>query len=257
MAFRWFAKGGYSENGLQVTDSRSKRIRPSVDKQKVRNFSESRDYKAKDLVLADKLERLLCKSAFDRAFSSHLNSSTYLVSSLFPFVSKAFRYAPANIFNGKHFKVLFRSSFLGMSVRSALAPTNIVFILAGIYFLVIAATNEGSPYSAIATVLCFISAGLDIRKEWFFSSPFRIASSVFVLILLASQLISIAYAPASTPEAIVSAVVNGVLFVMFLGVALSCLSDAVKKESEEEKEEEAREAESERKREAKKLTYEV
>lgn len=144
-----------------------------------------------------------------------------------------------------------------MSARSAITPTNIMFILAGIFFLVIAATGEGSPYSAIATILCFISAALSLRKEWMFSSPFRVASSVFVLVLLATQLISESGVTSFTTEAAISIMLNGVLFVLFLGVALACLYDSVKKESEEEKKEEEREAEAERKREAKKLTYEV
>ena len=133
-----------------------------------------------------------------------------------------------------------------------LSIPNIVFIITGVYFAIVAATGEASVYTAVGAVLCFVSAALAYRDELFFSSAWRIATAAFSMVVLLAQ-VSVDFT-VTNPSAIViaSILVNGVLFVLMLGVLLIVGRDlTVSRENEEEKEEE--QTESKKKR----LTYEI
>ena len=143
------------------------------------------------------------------------------------------------------------------TVKSLITVTNMAYVVAAIYFIVVAAAGEATPYSIGVALLCLISVGLALRKEWFFSVPWRVATAAFALILFLAQVLA-ASNETSTAAGLGSLLINIVLLLVFLGVLLSTLHDSVKKESEEEKEEEEKEVElDKKKREAKKLTYEV
>ena len=135
--------------------------------------------------------------------------------------------------------------------------TNIAYLVAAVYFLVVSALGEATSYSAAAALLCLVSLALALRKEWFFSVPWRVATAAFVLVLFLAQMVA-ASSQTSSTTSLGSILINGVFLLIFLGVLLSAVHDSIKKESEEEKEEEEKEEEQEKKKhEAKKLTYEV
>lgn len=123
-----------------------------------------------------------------------------------------------------------------------------MFILAGLYFVALAVLNESSIYVILASILCFSSAGLAVKKSWFFSIPWRVASAGVVLVLTVSQIISVVISPAVSSITVASELLNGALFILFLGVVLSSAKDIMKKAPKEEEEE---------KKESRKLTYEV
>ncbi|MHB8565892.1 MAG: hypothetical protein ACYC7D_14230 [Nitrososphaerales archaeon] len=142
-----------------------------------------------------------------------------------------------------------------MSVRDVISPANIVFLLGGLFFLGVAALNEGSFYSVIASVLCFVSIGLALTGNLFFAGPFRVASAVFVLGLVISQLAADVFiADLGALSAVASILLNGAMFILFLGLTLTSLYPLLKHESKEEEEEEELEDQPKKK---KKLTYEV
>ncbi|MGI0091466.1 MAG: hypothetical protein ACREBS_07135 [Nitrososphaerales archaeon] len=121
-----------------------------------------------------------------------------------------------------------------MSAREAVKPTNIMFVILGIYFAAIPGLAQGSIYSLVGTLLCFIAAALDLRKNLFISKPWRVATSAFVLAMLVAQLI--ASANSNEPYTLVvvgSVVLNVILFVIFLGVLLSTTRGLVKKPEDE------------------------
>ena len=145
-----------------------------------------------------------------------------------------------------------------MSAKEVISPTNILFLVAGAYFLAIAGLNEGSFYSVVPAILCFVSFAVSFKSDWFFSAPWRVATSVLVLVLLVSQLISDSFVSNFiSPSILASIMISGVLFVLFVGVTLAALFTLVRHESEEEKRIEEKEEEARRKKESKKITYEV
>lgn len=132
-----------------------------------------------------------------------------------------------------------------MSTRNVLTVTNIVLLIGGVYFLLLAALGQASIYSVIPAALCFISFVLAYRDDLFFSDPFRISTSVFVLILLIAEEYSAFSAFAFNAVTVASIIVNGVLFFLFMGCTLSILRHLAKvreEEMEEEEEEKPRSA---------------
>lgn len=125
--------------------------------------------------------------------------------------------------------------------------------MTGLYFGVVAAAGEGSIYTLIGAILCFVSAGLALEKDWFFSWPWRLATAAFSIVVLLTQLG--ADFTVSNPSAIVvaSVIVNGVIFLLVLGVLIWTAKDLTTREGEEEEEKEEEETESKKK----KLTYEI
>ena len=73
------------------------------------------------------------------------------------------------------------------AVKSLFNVTNIAYLVAAVYFIVVAALGEATSYSVVAALLCLVSVALALRKEWFFSVPWRVATSAFVLILFSAQ----------------------------------------------------------------------
>jgi hypothetical protein len=146
---------------------------------------------------------------------------------------------------------------LPASAKDLLSISNIMFLLTGVYFVVIAALGEGSAYIAIGSVLCFVAVGLCTAGELFVVAPWRIATSAFcVLVLLAQVITNAASAQAASSEMVVSTLINGILFFLMVGVLLSTAKVlTVKEEALEEKEEEEELARKEKKK--KKLTYEI
>lgn len=124
-----------------------------------------------------------------------------------------------------------------------------MFLLAGLYFVIVAGLGEGSEYTALGGVLCFIAVVLEVRKEWFVTGPWRAATAAFASVVFVAQLVANAYASSfDNVYQIGSTVLNGVFLILFAGVVLVTTRDIGRK-SEEESAEEVKES--------KKLTYEV
>ena len=138
---------------------------------------------------------------------------------------------------------------LGLSARSIISASNILFLIAGLYFATLAGLGESSVYGLIATIVCFVSIPLGVKKSWFFSGPWRVGAAVFVLVLTVSQLISVAMTATMSAVTIGSGLINGVLFVVFLGVMLATAKDITKSVANED--------EDETRKESKKITYEI
>jgi hypothetical protein len=136
-----------------------------------------------------------------------------------------------------------------LSAKELISPTNILFVIGGLYFLIVAALAESSVYASLGAFVCFVAALLGLRKELFLAGAWRVASAVFVLVLTISQLVTVALSGIASSIVIVSGLVNGLIFILFLGVLLSVAKEISKKAEEEEEEEE--------KKGTKKLTYEV
>ncbi len=136
-----------------------------------------------------------------------------------------------------------------MSAKQIISASNVAYLLAGVYYAALAVLGESTVYAVIATIICFISIALSYRKSWFFSGPWRVASSVFVLVLTVSQLISTSLAVTFSNVEIGSAFINGAIFVVFLGVLISTSREVAKITTEHE--------EKEAKKETKRITYEI
>jgi hypothetical protein len=123
-----------------------------------------------------------------------------------------------------------------MPYRDALSITNIIFIIGGFYFVIVAALGEATIYSLVPAVLCFISVALSLREGLYFTGPWRVATAVSVLVLLAGQeLSSLSGTIVSNYYTIATIVLNGALFVIFLGVLMSSGRQVIKlKPAEEE-----------------------
>jgi hypothetical protein len=129
-----------------------------------------------------------------------------------------------------------------MSFRDVLTVTNIVFLIGGVYFVIVAVLGESTMYAIIPAVLCFIAIALSFQKSFYFTGPWRVATAVSVLILSVGQVVS-SLSGGSTSDyyTIATVVLNGVLFILFCGVLLSSAREVTKLEGgEEEKVEEAR-----------------
>lgn len=132
-----------------------------------------------------------------------------------------------------------------------LSITNIIILVTGIYFAIVAAAGEGSAYTGIGAILCFVSVGLAFREEWIFSGPWRLATTAFSMVLLLAQSWA-DFTVANVNAAVVASIlINGILFVLMVGAFLRIGRDLTVKEEEEKEEEEEEESKK------KKLTYEI
>ncbi|MDA4111724.1 MAG: hypothetical protein OK439_04245 [Thaumarchaeota archaeon] len=127
---------------------------------------------------------------------------------------------------------------------------NIIFIVTGIYFALVAGLQEGSTYTAVGAVLCFVAAGLAFEKDWFITAPWRVATAVFCIAVLVTQIAVNATAVNTSSVVVASTIVNGAFFLLVLGVLLSAAKEMITREKPEDQEEEP---ESKKK----KLTYEI
>jgi len=138
--------------------------------------------------------------------------------------------------------------------KDLLSIPNIVFLVAGVYFALVGAAGEGSIYSIIGAILCFVSAGLAIEKDWVLSAPWRLATAAFSIVVLVVQLAANFSVPNASASVVVSILVNGALFLSMLGVLLLIAKEVTasgKRSDEDEEEEEEPESKK------KKLTYEI
>jgi hypothetical protein len=142
---------------------------------------------------------------------------------------------------------------LSVNAKDLLSASNIVLIITGIYFAAIAGLHEGSIYSIIGTVLCFVAVGLSAINDSFFTAPWRIATVAFSITVLVAQVISNASAlTAFNGVVVASTLINGALVILLLGVLLSSAKEITTREEEEEEPQEEEKKESK-----KKLTYEI
>jgi hypothetical protein len=125
-----------------------------------------------------------------------------------------------------------------LSSRELFGVTNLIFLVGGIYFAILAGVGQASLYAIAPAILCFISFALSLREDLFFTNPFRIATAIFVLILLFAQEYASLSSFIADSIVIASIIVNGVFFILFIGCTLSVASGIVRVETEEEKEEE-------------------
>jgi len=130
---------------------------------------------------------------------------------------------------------------------------NLVFLITGVYFAIIAASSEGTVYTAIGAVLCFISVGLVFAQDWSFSGPWRLATAAFSAFVLLVQLAVNFTVSNASAIVVASVLVNGALFLLMLGALLFVAKDFVTARGEEEEEKEEEEPEGKKK----KLTYEI
>ncbi len=125
-----------------------------------------------------------------------------------------------------------------MSLRDVFSVTNIVFIIGGVYFAAVTALGEATIYSLVPAALCFIAFALSLRENLYFAGPWRVATAVSVLVLLAGQeYSSFSSTSISDPYTVATIVLNGTFFVVFFGVLLSSAREITKREKEGEEEE--------------------
>ncbi|MCL5068720.1 MAG: hypothetical protein M1368_10270 [Thaumarchaeota archaeon] len=126
-----------------------------------------------------------------------------------------------------------------MSARDLVTFTNLLFIVAGIYFVIVSALGEASTYSLVGTVLCLVAVTLSIRKGIYFVAPWRVATSSFVLSMSFSSYLIAA-----------STLINGIFLILFLGVLLLTAKEMTKQKKEEEKPKQEKKS-------TQKVTYEI
>ncbi len=137
------------------------------------------------------------------------------------------------------------------AIKDLISIPNIIFLVTGLYFAAVAAIGEGSGYTAVGAVLCFVSVGLALEKEWVFSWPWRLATAAFSELLLLTQIGSDFTVSNASAIIVASVLINGALFVLMLGVLLFTAKDLVTRKVKEKEEEEEPESKK------KKLTYEI
>ena len=132
-----------------------------------------------------------------------------------------------------------------MQIRSVFSDTNIIFLIGGLYFVIAAALGEATIYSVFLAVLCFVSFLLSFREGLYFAGPWRVATATAVVILLAGQEV-VSFGGASSGNSFTASIIvlNGILFVVFLGVLLSTSREVTKQKSSEEEMESEEELES-------------
>ena len=124
-----------------------------------------------------------------------------------------------------------------MSYKDVLTVTNTVFLIGGVYFAIVGVLGEATIYSVIPAVLCFVAVALSFREKLYFTGPWRVATAVSVLILLAGQeFTSLSGGSTSDYYIIATIVLNGALFVVFCGVFLSSAREVTKLEKGEDEE---------------------
>lgn len=135
-----------------------------------------------------------------------------------------------------------------MSYRNVLTVTNIVFLIGGVYFAIVAGLGEATIYSLFLSVLCFLSVVFAVRQGFYLTGPWRVASAVAVVALLAGQEVAIFESSFLTDAfAAGTIVLNGALLFLFIGVLLSSAREVTRQKPSEEEEEEAEENEREEK----------
>lgn len=138
-----------------------------------------------------------------------------------------------------------------MSARDLVTFTNLLFIVAGIYFVIVSALGEASTYSLVGTVLCLVAVTLSIRKGIYFVAPWRVATSSFVLSMFVSQIVANSYAGSFSSYLIAaSTLINGIFLILFLGVLLLTAKEMTKQKKEEEKPKQEKKS-------TQKVTYEI
>ena len=127
-----------------------------------------------------------------------------------------------------------------MPVRELLTATDFMFLIGGAYFAVLAVLQEASIFTIVPAVFCFVAFAFGLKKGSMFAGPWRVASSVFALVLFISQVFANAQNfHLADYISIISFLVNGILFILFLGVFLLCLREiSAGREAEEETERE-------------------
>jgi hypothetical protein len=134
---------------------------------------------------------------------------------------------------------LIRSWFVHtLPSRSIFSVANIVFLVGGVYFAALVALGQSSLYSIVPAILCFISFGLALRSDLFFSAPFRLGTTIFVLVLLVAQEFSAFSSSFINLFITATILINGCLFFLYFGCALSVIREIAKVKSEEGEEEE-------------------
>jgi hypothetical protein len=124
-----------------------------------------------------------------------------------------------------------------MSRENAISITNIVFLLGGIYFVLVGLLGEATIYSIVPGALCFIAIALSLRDGIYFAGPWRVATCVSVLALLGGQeFSSLNGFSFSNYYTVGTVVLNGALFILFCGLLLSTGREITKKKQEEEEE---------------------
>lgn len=122
-----------------------------------------------------------------------------------------------------------------MSYARLLTATNIAFIIGGVYFALLVALGETGFFSIVPVIMCFLSFALGVRDQWFFSEPWRLATAVFVLVLLVVQEGANAVVVTGVDLFTIGSIaVNGGVLLVFVGVALSCLRVITRGEEEGE-----------------------
>ncbi|MHB2036949.1 MAG: hypothetical protein ACYCPW_09455 [Nitrososphaerales archaeon] len=152
----------------------------------------------------------------------------------------------------KHFKAAPEAVVLiiGLSAKDFITGTNVMFLLAGIYFALVAGLGEGSVYSIIGAILCFVAVGLAFNKSMIITGPWRAATAAFSLVMFAAQVIANANSSSlSNLYAVSSILINGAFLILFLGVIFAVTRDIMRKSEAEEPDQE--------KKESKKLTYQI
>jgi hypothetical protein len=137
--------------------------------------------------------------------------------------------------------------------KELISIPNIIFIVTGLYFLIVGAAGEGSIYTVVGAILCFLSVGMVFVKDLFFAQPWRLATAAFSAFVLLVQT-SVAFTvPNASAVVVASILVNGALFILMLGNVLWISKDMIGGRRETEEEEKEEEPESKKK----KLTYEI
>ena len=125
-----------------------------------------------------------------------------------------------------------------------------MFLIAGVYFLAVAGLGEGSVYTSVGALLCFVAVALTLKQNLLVTAPWRTASAAFALIIFVAQVIANANSNSSNIYSISSTLLNGAFLLLFAGVLLATSREMMRKSDSEDDEEEE-------KKPAKKLTYQV
>lgn len=121
-----------------------------------------------------------------------------------------------------------------MPAKDLLSPVNLIFLIGGIYFGILVATRETAVVVLSAMVLCLISFILAYGPDYFLSSAWRTATSVFVIFILAAQVGEniIGFSNVNVYN-LSSFVVNGAFLLFFVGTLLVSAKSLASQEEEE------------------------
>jgi hypothetical protein len=122
-----------------------------------------------------------------------------------------------------------------MQIRTVFSITNIIFLIGGCYFVIVAGLGEANVYSVFLSILCFVSFLVSFREGLYFTGPWRVATATAVLILLAGQeVVSLGGQSSADSYTALIILLNGILFVIFFGVLLSTSREVTKQKTSEE-----------------------